>query len=321
MGNPTYTPQQEIRHAGGFMVSQAPGRLSFEQATLTGGAAIKPGTVLGAKTIGASATSAALGTNTGNGVFGAVTLTTLATQIGTYDVTFTAATAFTVTAPDGTTSTGTTGNAFSALGLGFTITAGGTAMVADDGFTITVADGAGKPIASSAAKAGNTGNATMGTITPTGYAAQAGIYRVTFIKANTNLGTFVVEDPAVFKRSIERFLHLWSKSMNFIDKYNSIGLKLCKHPDESFLAGNRWCKQLNIVGAHFMCHSLSQRGLASTRRAEKKRVANWRVRALCRINLDTQIFSHFVLTYNLFERLRTIHCLIYHTCICLAHRL
>lgn len=196
MGNPTYTPQQEIRHAGGFMVSQAPGRLSFEQATLTGGAAIKPGTVLGAKTIGASATSAALGTNTGNGVFGAVTLTTLATQIGTYDVTFTAATAFTVTAPDGTTSTGTTGNAFSALGLGFTITAGGTPMVAGDGFTITVADGAGKPIASSAAKAGNTGNATMGTITPTGYAAQAGIYRVTFIKANTNLGTFVVEDPA-----------------------------------------------------------------------------------------------------------------------------
>lgn len=195
MGNPTYTPQIETRHDGGFMVSQAPGKLSIEQVTLTGGVKILPGTVLGAKTVGASATSAALGTNTGNGTMGTVSLVSTATQIGTYDVAFTAATAFTVTAPDGTTATGATGAAFSALGLGFTITAGGTAMVAGDGFTITVADAAGRPAATSAAKAGNTGNATMGTITPNGYPAIAGIYRVQFLKANTNLGTFSVEDP------------------------------------------------------------------------------------------------------------------------------
>lgn len=195
MGNPTYTPLTEIRHDGGFMVSQAPGKQSFDQVTLTGATKILPGTVLGAKSVGASATSSALGTNTGNGTMGAVTLISTATQIGTYDVAFTAATAFTVTAPDGTTATGSTGVGFSALGLAFTITAGGTAMVAGDGFTITVVDAAGKPAATSAAKAGNTGNATVGAITANGYPAIAGIYRVSFVKNNTNLGTFIVEDP------------------------------------------------------------------------------------------------------------------------------
>lgn len=194
MGSPTYTPQTETRHDGGFLVASLP-NLTFEQAVLTGSAKIQPGTVLGAKSVGTTFTASALGTNTGNGTFGTVTGVTTQTQIGTYDITFTAATAFTVTAPDGSTATGSTGSAFSGLGLGFTITAGGTAMVAGDGFTLTSVDAAGNPAVTSAAKGTNTGNATMGTITPAGYAPQAGIYRVTFIKANTNLGTFVVEDP------------------------------------------------------------------------------------------------------------------------------
>jgi hypothetical protein len=196
MGNPTVTPLQEIFHPGGFIVSLANGHRSFDQGTiLSGSGKVLPGTVLGKVTTGASATSAALGTNTGNGVFGAVTLTTVPTQPGSYDVAFSDATHFTVTAPDGSTSTGTTGVAFSALGIGFTITAGATPMVAGDGFTIAITQAVGSPTAAASAKAGNTGNATSSAVTTTGYAPILGNYRVTMIKANTNLGTFEVEDP------------------------------------------------------------------------------------------------------------------------------
>ncbi|MBB5414101.1 head decoration protein [Paraburkholderia atlantica] len=50
MGNPTYTPLVESWHNGGFLVSQAPGHQSFEQGTLTGGAKVLAGTVLGTVT-------------------------------------------------------------------------------------------------------------------------------------------------------------------------------------------------------------------------------------------------------------------------------
>jgi hypothetical protein len=48
--------------------------------------------------------------------------------------------------------------------------------------------------ATSAAGAGNTGNGTMGTVTP-GTGTKVGVYRVVFIEPITNLGTFLVEDP------------------------------------------------------------------------------------------------------------------------------
>jgi len=196
MGNPTYTPLVETLHNGGFIVSESNGHRSRDNGTLLAGAKVLAGTLLGVVLAGTTASSAALGTNTGNGTFGAVTLVTVPAQVGTYSLAYTSATAFTVTAPNGQSATGTNGVAFSALGLGFTMTTGATPMVAGDGFTITVTGAVGKPTAASVANAGNTGNSTSSAVTTTGYAPTVGTYVVSFLKANTNLGTFQVADPA-----------------------------------------------------------------------------------------------------------------------------
>jgi hypothetical protein len=83
--------------------------------------------------------------NTGNGTFGAITAKT-GVQPGTYSVEFIAATKFNVTDPAGNfVAEGSTGVAFSNQ-LGFTITAGGTAFVAGDGFTIAMAAGTNKVV-------------------------------------------------------------------------------------------------------------------------------------------------------------------------------
>lgn len=81
--------------------------------------------------------SAAYAGNTGNGTLG--TLSALAAaQPGAYNVAFIAATKFEVYTPLGDfLGVGTTGTAFSNQ-VQFTITAGGTAFVAGDGFTVTV---------------------------------------------------------------------------------------------------------------------------------------------------------------------------------------
>ena len=102
MGQPTYTPFQETFHNGGFIVSLANGHQSIDQGTLTGGVKVLAGTVLGTVTSALTAAAAALGANTGNGTFGTITPQAApATMIGVYNILFTAATAFTVTAPDG----------------------------------------------------------------------------------------------------------------------------------------------------------------------------------------------------------------------------
>lgn len=189
MGNPTVTPLQEALHNAGFLVSEANGHISRDQVTLTGGAVVPAGTVLGQVTTGASATAAALGTNTGNGTFGTITPVSVPTQIGVYNILLTAATAFTVTAPDGSTATGSTGVAFNALGVGFTITAGGTAFVAGDSFTVTTTQAIGNPGITSAAGT-NTGNGTLGSLSATGYAPQVGAYTVEFDDATH----FIVSD-------------------------------------------------------------------------------------------------------------------------------
>jgi hypothetical protein len=196
MGNPTYTPLQEILHDGGFIVSESNGHRSRDSGTLAAGAKVLAGTLLGLILAGTTASAAALGTNTGNGTVGTITPVSTPAQVGAYALAYTSATAFTVTAPDGATANGTNGVAFSALGIGFTMTTGGTAMVAGDGFTITVTGAVGKPTAASVANAGNTGNSTSSAVTTTGYAPTVGNYIVTFLKANTNLGTFQVEDPS-----------------------------------------------------------------------------------------------------------------------------
>ncbi|WJN74372.1 MULTISPECIES: head decoration protein [Burkholderia cepacia complex] len=192
MGNPTYTPFQENWHNGGFLVSQANGHQSIEQGTLTGGVKVLAGTVLGTILSALTAVAAALGTNTGNGTFGTITPQAApATMIGTYSVLLTSATAFTVTAPDGQTATGTVGSAFSGLGIGFTITAGGTPFAAGDSFTLTTTATPGNPSISSAAGT-NTGNGAIGSLSVQGYAAKVGVYSVEFDDATH----FIVSDPA-----------------------------------------------------------------------------------------------------------------------------
>lgn len=185
------SPITEVRHDGGFVVSKANGHRSFDQAVLSGAAKLIAGTVLGRQTTGATASAAAIGANTGTGTFGAITLVSVPTQIGAYALAFTDATHFTVTAPNGATATGVAGTAFAALGIGFTITAGGTAFVAGDGFTITTTQAVGQPTAVAVANGGNTGNGTSSAVTTTGYAPTVGISTVEFADATH----FVVRDP------------------------------------------------------------------------------------------------------------------------------
>jgi hypothetical protein len=192
MGNPKVTPLVEAFHDGGFLVSVGNGHQSFSQGLLTGGSKVLAGTVLGLITAALTASAVALGTNTGNGTFGAITPVATPTQIGVYGVSYTDATHFTVTAPDGLTSAGVNATPFSALGVVFTMTTGGTPMVAGDGFTLTATATPGKPTLVSAANAGNIGNSTMGTISGNGYAAVAGQYTVEFDDATH----FILSDPS-----------------------------------------------------------------------------------------------------------------------------
>jgi hypothetical protein len=87
---------------------------------------------------------AAGGSNVGNGaITGVKAITADTAMLGDYLVTFTAATVFSVVAPDGRQlSAGATGTAY-ADEIGFTITAGATPFVAGDSFTIGVGAGAG----------------------------------------------------------------------------------------------------------------------------------------------------------------------------------
>ena len=191
MGNPTVTPLVETFHDGGFIVSPVAGHYNVDQVSLTGGVKVLAGTVLGAASAGSAATALALGTNVGNGTFGPVTTQAFPETIaGVYSILLTSPTAYTVTAPDGATALGTTGVAFSALGIGFTITAGGTAFVAGDTFTVTATATPGNPTVVSAAGS-NTGNGTLGTLTAAGYAARPGVYAIELDSATG----YVVSDP------------------------------------------------------------------------------------------------------------------------------
>lgn len=192
MGSPKVTPLVESLHDGGFIVDCERYR-SFDGITLASGAGkLKAGVVLGAILSALTAAALALGSNTGNGTFGAITPTPApVTMVGNYVLAMTAATTFTVTAPDGTTAPGTTGVAFSALGIGFTLTAGGTAFVAGDGFSLAVTGTPGVPTLTPTANGGNTGNGTIGSTSVAGYAAKPGVYTVNFDDATH----FNVSDP------------------------------------------------------------------------------------------------------------------------------
>lgn len=88
----------------------------------------------------AVATAAAASGNAGDGSISAVAVN--GAVVGAYTVTFTSATAFTVTnAASSVLGTGAVGVEFTGGGLTFTITAGSAAFVADDAFTVTVGAG------------------------------------------------------------------------------------------------------------------------------------------------------------------------------------
>lgn len=135
-----YPVQTEGRHTAEHLISDndKAGHLSREQITVGEGANLEPGTVLGKVSVSPSPTSAAKqGGNTGNGTMGAVAATAAA-KVGVYKVVFTAATKFDVIDPDGfKLKSGTAGQAYKD-DVEFTVTAGGNAFVADDGFDVTV---------------------------------------------------------------------------------------------------------------------------------------------------------------------------------------
>lgn len=135
----------EGNHAGEHLISESAdgSTLSRDVVTIVSGQNLVAGTVLGR--IRGAATSAALGSNTGNGAMGAVTLGAGALE-GAYKLTIIEpaanAGAFVVENPLGAIiGHGNVAAAFSAGGLAFTLADGGTDFVAGDSFTITVAAG------------------------------------------------------------------------------------------------------------------------------------------------------------------------------------
>jgi hypothetical protein len=144
------------------------------------------GAVMGRIVVGGGTPAAAVagGSNTGNGTCGTVTAQAGAAQVGAYTITFTGATTFNVTDPKGVlVGTGLTGAAFLNQ-IGFTITAGGTAFVSGDTFTVAVPPGV------YTANSGNTGNGTCSAVTAKA-GCQAGTYTGEFIAATK----FVLYDP------------------------------------------------------------------------------------------------------------------------------
>ena len=86
--------------------------------------------------------------NTGNGTSSAVTTTGYAPVVGVYTVEFDDATHFIVSSPAGVEiGHGVAGTAFSGGGLNFTISAGGTAFLPVDSFSLIVSPGVGKWVA------------------------------------------------------------------------------------------------------------------------------------------------------------------------------
>lgn len=141
-----------------FLLNEANGKRSRDEALVTQtGTKIESGTVMRLRDSASTGTATANAGNTGNPTFGSITIGA-AGKVGTYTVTFTAATKFDVEDPDGVViGSGTTGVAFSKQGVGFTLTAGGTPAVAGDGFTIAVAPATGKWVPYVANDAGTLG--------------------------------------------------------------------------------------------------------------------------------------------------------------------
>lgn len=137
--------QTQAINAGEFLVSEAGGFRSRDAITVLSGQDLVAGQVLGKVTLGAG-TFAALGTNVGACTCGTITVA-LGVVAGIYKIVMLATSAtgaFVVEDPDGKiVGHGNVGTAFSAGGLGFTISNGGTNTVGDS-YKITIAAGSGK---------------------------------------------------------------------------------------------------------------------------------------------------------------------------------
>lgn len=131
----------EARHAGEFILTEANGRRSRENVTIAAEQTVLVGAPLAllAVAAGVTADAAADAGNTGNGTI-AMEDPAVNSRVknGVYTVIMTAATAFKVEDPHGVEiGIGATGSAFNKE-VKFTVTVGGTPMVAGDRFTITV---------------------------------------------------------------------------------------------------------------------------------------------------------------------------------------
>lgn len=135
------------KHLKPFVLSEAPNSGSRDNAVITQtGVELVSGQLLAQSDTG-TGTYAMVAGSTGNPTCGAITVSGPALP-GVYRAIFESATKYEIEAPNGVTlGVGTVGTVFNQGGLSFTIAAGGTAAVAGDSFTITVAAGTGKYVA------------------------------------------------------------------------------------------------------------------------------------------------------------------------------
>lgn len=130
----TYTPDRLI---AGVNIGQV-----TDAGVIVTGQNLTRGALLGKITLATPSIPAVVGT--GNGLMSAISLGAKG-QVGSYVVKMTGATAFTVTDPNGDSLPAAAAlGAYTDAQINFTITAGGTAFIAGDTFTIVVAAGSGK---------------------------------------------------------------------------------------------------------------------------------------------------------------------------------
>jgi len=147
MATPPYVVKSPVLsehwYTGGFVVTEANGYRSRDAALYVNSsgsdALLDSGLVLTNISLGTPVV--APGTNAGNGTLGSLTLGG-ALMEGVYTITFTAATAFNVTRPDGSLlGSGASGTTFNNAELSFKITAGTNANAAGDTYTIQAQPG------------------------------------------------------------------------------------------------------------------------------------------------------------------------------------
>ncbi|MGI4812460.1 MAG: head decoration protein [Janthinobacterium lividum] len=181
-----YNPDQ-------LLVGNNSGCITQNVVVATGSAVLQRGTVLG-RVSSSSLGSAAGVANAGNGTVGSMSVGT-GPEYGSYILTATAPTVFSVVDPEGKSlGNATVGTAFTSTEVNFTITAGTTAFVAGDTFTLTrfLATGTYLPCVKTATDGSQTPIAILvDYLDPTSGAAEGGAY----FTAEVN-GAKLIYDPS-----------------------------------------------------------------------------------------------------------------------------